>query len=72
MTPQYQAVRHLLPTQDPSVGLAALGQLSSRLWLDSWAAAPTGWSGPAARVELVGGHKVPLPLLGPGVGQEDS
>lgn len=36
------------------------------------AAAPTGWPGPAARVELVGGHKVPLPLLGPGVGQEDS
>ena len=63
MAPQYQAVRHLLPTQDPGMGLVALGQLSSRLWLDSWDAAPEGWSGPAAWVGLVEGHKVPLPLL---------
>ena len=63
MAPQYQAVRHLLPTQDPGMGLVALGQLFSRLWLDSWDAAPAGWSGPAARVGLVEGHKVPLPLL---------
>ena len=63
MAPQYQAVRHLLPIQDPGVGFVALGQLSSRLWVDSWDAAPAGWLGPATRVGLVDGHKVPLPLL---------